>query len=337
MRKTIVGIVTALGLMFGLAVNGLTAPGYDQGRQELEWVMERLTEWLPGAWDSYPQVWYERNVRKPSEGEAHEYWHRTFARIDAPQVGEVVFYGQINVGGRDGPMMPGSQVLYHAVIDKRLGAVNIFGQGPLDPNRFEDLHLRPELWSEVQQRDPAAINCDWLWRRDGSQIFGVLQGNTQDKQSFGPGTCAFISKRTDAPFRADAEWVLTPEQLWLYDNNWSGGFLFLGREDKTHIKLYRVSDYRCQIRDANGSRQVDAYDRGYTTSAEGADGSLLNVTLLRAEYPGPGGVGLQDRLRLLVADSTQPGALATADALPLAKQIQLDARGIKVVCEIVGE
>ena len=136
MGKTIVGIASALGLMFGFAIKGLTAPGYDQGRQELEWVMERLIEWLPGAWDSFPQVWYERNVREPSQGEEHDYWHRTFVRIDAPQVGEVVFYGQINVGGRDGPMMPGSQVLYHAVIDERLGAVNIFGQGPLDPNSY---------------------------------------------------------------------------------------------------------------------------------------------------------------------------------------------------------
>lgn len=334
MGKTVVGIASALGLMFGFAIKGLTAPGYDQGRQELEWVMERLIEWLPGAWDSFPQVWYERNVREPSQGEEHDYWHRTFVRIDAPQVGEVVFYGQINVGGRDGPMMPGSQVLYHAVIDERLGAVNIFGQGPLDPNSYEDLHLRPELWGKVQQRDPGAINCDWLWRRDGNQIFGVLQGNTKDKQSAGPGTCSFISKRTDAPFAADAEWVLTPEQLWLYDNNWSAGFLFLGREDQTHIKLYRARDYTCQIKDASGNRQVDAYDRGYEMSAEGTDGSQLNVTLLRAEYPGSGGVGLQDQLRLLLTDPAADGTLATADALPLAKRIRLEARGVNVVCQI---
>ena len=52
MGKTVIGIASALGLMFGFAIKGLTAPGYDQGRQELEWVIERLIQWLPGAWGS---------------------------------------------------------------------------------------------------------------------------------------------------------------------------------------------------------------------------------------------------------------------------------------------
>ena len=331
-------IVAAAWLTLGLTVSGVAAPGYDQGRQELEWVMQRLIQWFPGSWNSFPQVWYERNVRAPSEGEAHEYWHRTFARIDAPQVGDVVFYGQINVGGPEGAIMAGSQVLYKAVIDEELGAVNIFGQGPLDPQRFEDLHLRPELWAEVQMRDPDSLNCDWLWRRDGNQIFGVLQGNTPEKQTAGPGTCSFISKRTDAPFRADAEWVLTAEQLWLYDNNWSGGFLFLGREDQTHIRLYRAQDYSCNIEDATGQRRVDAYDRGFNTTVRDADGAELQVMLLRAEYPGEGGVGLQDRLRLMLEDpNVKASPLATADAMPLSPRIDLQARGIRVTCARQGE
>jgi len=309
------------------------APGYEQGRKELEAVMDDLIAWFPGEWSSAPQIHYERTVHMPKGGE-HEEWYRTFARIDAPQIGDVVFYGQINAGHRDGPIVAGSQVIYKAVIDEALGAVNIFGQGPENPENFENLQDHPELWSKVRMRDPGALNCDWLWRRHGAQIFGVLQGNTPDKQKYGPGTCSFISKRTDAEFRADAEWVLSPEQLWLYDNNWMADMLFLGREDQTHIKLYRSHPYSCRLKDADGTRTVDAYDRGYTAAMKAKDGRTLAMTLLRAEYPAADGFGLDDRLRLSVVDSADQNVVGFSDAAPMAKQIKFAADGMSAICTL---
>lgn len=322
-----------------LTTNALAAPGYDQDRHELVWVMERLKEWLPGTWDSYPQVWYEKNVRVPSNTDdgIHEHWYRTFALIDAPQVGDVVFYGQINIEGPDGSIVGGSQVLYNAVIDEELGAVNIFGQGPADPEKYENLHERPELWREVRQREPEAINCDWLWRRDGNQVFGVLQGNSPDKQTYGPGTCSFISQRTGEEFRADAEWVLTPDQLWLYDNNWSAGFLFLGREDQTHLRLHRARSYQCELTDTAGTRNLGAYDRGFHTSATGEDDEEYTLMLLRAEYPRSQGAGLDDLLRLSLSAGDQKSPVAVSSEPPVAEQISLSAKGISVNCELGGE
>ena len=329
----------AVALVWGLSLTSdvaNAAPGYDQGRHELEWVMARLVEWLPGSWDSYPQVWYERHVRPPSSGGPHEYWYRTFARIEAPQIGDVVFYGQVNVHGPGGPVLAGSQVLYLAAIDEGLGAVNILGQGPADPDRFLDLHERPELWDDVRMRDPEALNCNWLWRRDGNHLFGVLQGKTEDRRKYGPGTCSFISKRTDAEFRADAEWVLTPEQLWLYDNNWSDGMLFLGRPDRTHLRLYRVSPFQCEVQDANGTRKLDAYDRGFSADLEAEDGDAVRMMLLRAEYPAPGEGGLKDRLRLTLAEAADDGELARVDEAPDADQVAISHGTLRVVCQRGG-
>ena len=294
--------------------------------------MARLIEWLPGTWDSYLQIWFERNVRMPSQEGEHEHWHRTFIRIDAPQVGEVVFYGQVNNGGRDGPIIAGSQVLYHAVIDEELGAVNIFGQGPLNPENYENLHERPELWREVRFREREALNCDFIWRRDGEQIFGVLRGNTPEKQVHGPGTCGFISTRTDAPFRADAEWVLTPEQLWLYDNNWSDDMLFLGREDQTHIRLHRARPYTCEV-ETNGEREYAAHDRGFEKFVTNDVGIPFRILLLRAEYPADDGTSLTDRLRLMLNDIGTGDVVAMADADPKAEEIEVAFTGIKVSCE----
>ena len=325
-----------LAVILALCAPALAAPGYDQGRSDLEWVMEYLATHLPGVWDSYPQVWFERNVRMPSQEGEHEHWHRTFARIDAPQIGEYVFYGQINNGGRDGPIIGGSQVLYHAVVDEELGAVNIFGQGPADPEKYENLHEKPELWSEVQFRERDALNCDWLWRRDGNQVFGVLQGNTPDKQAYGPGTCSFISQRTGEEFRADAEWVLTPDQLWLYDNNWSAGFLFLGREDQTHIRLHRATPYACEV-ESDGEVVSVGHDRGFTMAAETRNGRLIDAILLRAEYPAEDGFGRDDRLRLMITDKETAEVLAHADEDPLSKGIEIRFEGLEVECERTEE
>lgn len=315
---------------------GKAAPGYDQGRADLEWVMEYLIKWLPGVWDSAPQVWFERNIRMPSDEGEHEHWHRTFARINAPQIGDVVFYGQINNGGRNGAIIGGSQVLYHAVIDEDLGAVNIFGQGPLNPEDYENLHERPELWGKVQFRERDAINCDWIWRRNGDQIFGVLQGNTEDKQAYGPGTCSFISKRTDEEFRADAEWVLTPEQLWLYDNNWSAGMLFLGREDQTHIRLHRARPYTCEI-EGPTEREVVGHDRGHVMGLRTKAGRELEAMLLRAEYPAADGFGRDDRLRLWVGDPATGETLALTDSDPLSDEIAVDFDGVEIECQQTEE
>ncbi len=233
----------AIGLMAMLMAPAQAAPNYDFDRAQLEAIMADLKTWLPGAWDSYPQIWYERNVTLPEEGE-HEHWHRTFALIDAPQVGEVVFYGEILMGGRDGPVLPRSEIVYKAWIDEQRGVVVINGQPPADAARFRNLQDHPELWSEVRMRDESAINCDFIWRRDGQQLMAVLDGKTEDRRKYGPGTCNYISS-SGAEFFADAEWVLTPEELWVYDTNKIRGVQFIGRKDLTHTRLYRARPYRC--------------------------------------------------------------------------------------------
>ncbi|MCS6947605.1 MAG: hypothetical protein NZM12_08320, partial [Steroidobacteraceae bacterium] len=315
-------------------------PLYDQGQLELESVLRDLQAWLPGEWNSFPQIEYERTVRMPAEGE-HDHWHRSFALIDAPQVGEVVFYGQINIGSPDGPLISRSQVLYKAWIDAARGAVVINGQTPAEPERFVDLHKRPELWRQVRMRDPDAVRCDFLWRRDGAQIVGVLEGKTAASRKYGPGTCTYTSETTGQEFYADAEWVLTPEELWIYDLNTMGGRRFIGREDRTHIRLYRARPYRCRVRDALGARTLAAFDRGYVADLKARDGSTLQLRLLRAEYPAASRFGLEDRLRLTIRmpDDLNGVPLVTADAAPLAERIavRLADRGVGARCERLVE
>lgn len=299
-------------------------PRYFHDRHQLESILADLKAWLPGGWSSFPHVYYDRHVTAPIDDE-HEDWYRTFALIDAPQVGETVFYGQINVGGPEGPILGRTQVLYKTWIDDERGMVVINGQTVADPERYADLHDKPELWGEVQMRDESAIRCDFVWYRNGTQIVGVLEGKTEESRRYGPRTCSYHSPTADAQFFADAEWVLGPDELWLYDINTMDGFLFIGRHDRSHLKLYRTSDYRCVVTGVNGDRSIVAHDRGFRVELPDEQ----HLLLLRAPYPSDDG-GLVDELRLMLrTDSNDIVALARSGP---GASVQLDGERVAASC-----
>lgn len=314
------------------AILSFGASAYDQDRKELESVLDDLVAWLPGEWDAFPQIHYERTVHMPQEGE-HEPWHRSFARIKAPQIGEYVFYGQINLGGRDGPLMSGSQVLYNAEIDEQRGVVLIHGQSPAEPEKYINLQDKPQLWAQVRMRDASDIKCDFVWRRQGAQVVGVLDAPLAERRKNGPGTCSYISARTGKEFVSESEWMLSPEELWLYDINSLGGVQFIGRKDRTHIKLYRARPYTCEVRDSAGMRRINAYDRGFVGSATGAAQQKLEWMLLRGRYPAADGFGLDDQLRLTVSRPDTETPLANTTAAPMAPKIEVRGLGVAVSCK----
>ena len=107
---------------------------------ELLWVMDRLIEWLPGEYSSQPQRELEKTHGAPPDGLHHD-WYRVFAPVDVPHIGEHVIYGELRVGGKDQPILPGTQVLYIISLDPEHGAVNVNGRRIKDPERFEAVHL----------------------------------------------------------------------------------------------------------------------------------------------------------------------------------------------------
>jgi len=182
-------------------------------------------------------------------------------------------------------------------------------------------------------RDEAGIRCDFIWRRDGEQIVGVLEGKTEERRKYGPGTCSYISPRTDAEFHADAEWVLTPNELWLYDINTMGGYRFLGREDRTHIRLYKAAPYGCTVTDAGGEqRLLNGHDRGFSADVKTADARTHQLLLLRAHYPAADGYGLDDELRLMLNDPDTGTAIAQVRTAAGAGRIELAAAGAAISC-----
>ena len=218
-------------------------------RPELMKVLEDLMAWLPGEYTSVPQVFLERNLGAPPDGE-HEIVYRVFARIEAPHLAEHVIYTQIRLDGDDGPVFPGQQVVFLISVNVELGAVAISGRRIKDQKKFVDAHLRPDVWSDLEPDPDFGGNCMFNWRRHGKQLRGLLG-------EF--GECTMVSKNTGHQMTWDAEWILNPEELWVYDNGYlEDGSLISGREDRTHLRMYKARRFECftALRFEDGSNQV---------------------------------------------------------------------------------
>lgn len=299
-----------------------TAPA--AAHPELVTVLHRLDAWLPGEWDNLPQLLVERQLGAPPDGE-HDHWYRVITRIDAPQLGSHVYYGEVYQGGRGGDLIPGQQLLYVAEIDPVHFAVNLKGGGLAEPGKFRQLHLHPELWRKVRMREGAGP-CLFLWRRSGEQLAGTL--GTE-------GTCTVQSQRTGKMMLWDAEWVLGPEQLWILDNGYFLGpgpgerSLFMGREDRTHHRAWRLTDYRCEVAHGGARVALRLHDRGDTAALE--DGT--SVQLLRGPIVRPGGK-LEQGFALRVQARGGPPLEAVS---PLAaREVALDSGALAVSCSPDG-
>ena len=131
--------------------------------------------------------------------------------------------------------------------------------------------------------------------------------------------------------------MLGPETLWIYDINTMGGMLFIGREDKTHTRLERARPYTCEVTDAKETRTLNAHDRGFHTEVVNDQKEEITLLLLRSEYPGSDGFGLDDRLKLILYKDDEKNTVSSTDADPLATDISLESDGITASCRLEQE
>jgi hypothetical protein len=256
-----VSLAASLGLM--LYSNPIAATN---SQAELEGVMSDLLQWLPGDYSTQSQLDMERRLGGSADGE-HEAWFRVFAPVQAPHIGEHIIYGQLHAGGRDGPIIPGTQVLYIVTMDEKNNAVTINGRRIADGPDFIDVHMHPERQKDLKLDPNTGGNCDFRWRRHGEQIVGLLANKDETVTD---GTCTMVSKVSGLEMTWDAEWVLNDKELWIYDNGYlEDGTLFIGRQDRTHTRLRRVTWYSCEWQQGNASGRVDLHDGGGQANLNG--------------------------------------------------------------------
>ncbi len=272
-------VATALALCSGASQATNTPP-------ELEQVISDLLEWLPGEYSSRPQRYLEDEHGSAEEGD-HDDWYRIFVRVDVPHIGDNVIYGQMHIGNKDALIVPGTQVLYIVEMDPEHRAVNVSGRRIANGEDYAFAHLDPEKLKTIALDPNTGGNCDFRWRRHGDQLVGRL---AEPDEAPIDGTCTMTSKVSGVTMTWDAEWVLNADQLWIFDNGYIEGELFIGREDLTHTRLYKARFLDCDVRlDDRGQPhafELPMHDRG-DEQALGETG--LTLRLLRGPMAGPDG------------------------------------------------
>ena len=325
-------ILVALGGTPAAATNSLP---------ELEQVKLDLLSWLPGKYSSTPQIIMERQYGAPSDGE-HADLFRVFARVDVPDVGSDVIFGELRSGGPDGTVVPGSQVLYILSIVPEVGAVSVRGKRVKNFVDFDPDNISAASLAALEIDAESGGDCDFRWRRHGQQLVGRL-AETGDPTF--DGTCTMTSRASAVTMTWDTEWVLTPWELWIHDNGYIGeaideAELFQGRRDGTFQRFYKQRDFVCQLdikTEENAQRitgQVVVADRGSEISIDppSPEASPLVISLMRGYWAVDGAPGMTERLRLTVKWSGAQQALGETWSDPLATEIATDTDVGDVVC-----
>jgi cytochrome c len=299
-------------------------------RPELELVMRDLLEWLPGEYSTHPQLYLERRLGPMPEGE-HEDWYRIFAKIDAPQIGPNVIYGELRVGGPDGPIITGQQILYIVSIDDEHRAVNVSGRRISDAEKFKSAHLRPEVWKDLSIDARTGGNCPFRWRRHGVQLRGILNDD---------GKCQIVSKVSGNKMSFDAEWILNENELWVFDNNYvEGQGLFMGREDRTHTRLSKVRKFDCTASyleaDRPTTRTFRVHDRGGRAwiRPDGKGGGE-QIELFRGLVPVGSPATLKEQMWLALYDGKTEDPVARTAIDGVADRLALESKDTRVMCEL---
>ena len=152
-------------------------------------------------------------ARRPTASTTGQY--RVFVSVKVPHIAENVIYGEVHTGGKNGPIIKGQQVLYIISIDETHQAVNVSGRRIKDGADYEQVWLHPEKLKTIALDSNYGGNCDFRFRRYGRELRGWLANVGQ-----GGTTCTMVSKTSGQTMTWDADWAITPDEIWVFDNGY---------------------------------------------------------------------------------------------------------------------
>ncbi len=153
-------------------------------------------------------------------------------RIKLPELGEHVFYLQLNTGEelslyrqRILTLQAGPQP---QTIEQRAYTI-------ANPQRFEDALPNDNRFATLEITDLKPMfrtGCAQIWKRTRTGFRGYVN----------PKTCRIMSSRTGKPRRIEAETVLTPTEIRLVERGYSDGMKQLfGTPQGSSTVLYRIA------------------------------------------------------------------------------------------------
>ncbi len=163
--------------------------------------LERLAELMQGRYDTHAAATVAAN-------EAEERLTDSRQRVDAPALGPVVFYLQLNRGSELG--LYRQRIL---VFTESEGRIHQNAFTLKDPAKFENAVLGDAVLENLTEDDmePMFVSgCTQTWTTTADGFSGYTD----------PATCRIISSRTGKPRRIEAETVLSEDTLALAERGY---------------------------------------------------------------------------------------------------------------------
>ncbi len=172
---------------------------------KLEKDLDLFLEWFPGEYDNYEQAWQD-NLDKVEQ--PHEHIHHIFLKVDAPAIGDNVFFVQQYMDGD--PSNVYRHRLYRLDTDKKQKAVRLTIFSYKDEAKYLNGHLKPAIFESLTQDELIERpGCEVYWQFD--KKVGYFNGYMIDK------ACSFISQRSGQKIYITDTLRLTENEIWIRD------------------------------------------------------------------------------------------------------------------------
>jgi len=161
-------------------------------------------QWFPGEYDNYEQHWQDLEDKVE---QVHEHIHHIFLKVDAPQVGDNVFFVQQYMDGD--PSNVYRHRLYSLTEDKQENAIRLTIYSYKDEPKYLNAHLNPAILK--------ALSKDELIERPGCEVFWKLNNEGYFDGYMKERACSFVSQRSGKKIYITDTLRLTEDEIWIQD------------------------------------------------------------------------------------------------------------------------
>ena len=202
---------------------------------DLDKTMGLLERWIGGNYSSQAQYEADQASAKP-DTEKHRLMFQLFQRVDAPGIGEVVFFEQGSRDGSTDPDMIWRSAMVQLIPDTQLGVVRYREVMFKDQVKWHNAHKTPERFKTLSAADVTFDpNCDFLITLNaaGTEIAGPIPKMN----------CSRMNDGTGERMYADDKIVVKPGEFWFLGRyiNAKGEHVW-GNESDELNKLVRFAD-----------------------------------------------------------------------------------------------
>jgi hypothetical protein len=222
--RALVWLILACGAGAGSLLAGCAAGGQKAPKPDVE--LAQLTHWLPGTYNNTAQHDADVKAGKPP----HEALTIVIVPIDSPIMGEHVFYLQ-EMAADDPRRVMRQQVLSFAVSDKKGEVIRETVATLVEPRRWREGYLNPELFAAMVTEDVTPMSgCDLFWKRTATGFAGAND----------PRRCHSSDRMSDAAALNQVRAELTSIELSFAEQSFDeNGALVLGRTDDPFYRFHK--------------------------------------------------------------------------------------------------